>query len=54
MAYMMMYILNHVQQMPQILKVWEDAGAPGITILGCVRNQNATSHDLIRSQMYRG
>jgi len=33
MAYMIMYILNHVQQMPQILKVWEEAGAPGITIL---------------------
>ncbi len=33
MAFMIMYILNHVSQMPQILKAWEDAGAPGITIL---------------------
>lgn len=33
MSYMIMYILNHVDQMPQVLKAWEDAGAPGITIL---------------------
>ncbi|MEP7287885.1 MAG: hypothetical protein ABI947_19185 [Chloroflexota bacterium] len=33
MAYMIMYILDHIQQMPQILKAWEDEGAPGITIL---------------------
>jgi hypothetical protein len=28
-----MYILDHVAQMPHVLKAWEDAGAPGITIL---------------------
>jgi hypothetical protein len=33
MPFMIMYILNGVEEMPHILEAWEAAGAPGITIL---------------------
>jgi hypothetical protein len=33
MAFMIMYILNGVETMPDIIKAWEEAGAPGITII---------------------
>jgi hypothetical protein len=47
MPYMMMYILNGVDAMPDILKAWENAGAPGITIL------DTTGMNKLRKTEYR-
>ena len=33
MAFLIMYILDNSGQMPPVLQAWQDAGAPGITIL---------------------
>lgn len=33
MAFLIMYILDNVGQMAPVLQAWQDAGAPGITIL---------------------
>lgn len=33
MAFLILYILDNVGQMPDVLEAWKQAGAPGITIL---------------------
>jgi nitrogen regulatory protein PII len=49
MAHLVVYVLDRIEQCGDILEIWDQAGAPGITILestGLQRLRRATRDDL--------